>query len=417
MEIKTMSDIIRPYTKEQVKKLQGSLKIEYSLSKYMADKLYDTLDTNKFTNALGCMTGGQAVECAKAGLQALYVSGWQAAADANDALEVYPDQSLYPSHSVPLLMKRINKALQRADQIEVAETGEATNDYLIPAIADMEAGFGGNLNVFELTKQMIEAGAGGVHLEDQLSSAKKCGHLGGKVLVPASEFIQKLIAARLAADVCEVPLLIVARTDANAARLLTSDIDLIDQEFIKDRALIGTKRTSEGFYHITGGIDMAIARGLAYAPYADLLWCETSTPNLEEARKFSEAIHAKFPNKWLAYNCSPSFNWKKHLSDHEIAEFQKELGKLGYKYQFITLAGWHALNYSMFDLAWSYKKENMSAYSMLQQKEMSAEKVGYTATKHQREVGTNYFDLIAETISGGASSTLAMKGSTEHEQF
>jgi len=412
--------ITRPYTKEQVQALQGSLKLEYTLAKHTANKLRALLCENEYVNALGCMTGGQAVECAKAGLKALYISGWQVAADANDAAEVYPDQSLYPSHSVPILVKRINNALRRADQIEVAENCEATTDYFLPMVADMEAGYGGSLNTFELAKQMIEAGAAAVHLEDQLSSAKKCGHMGGKVLVPTSEFIQKLVAARLAADVCEVPLLIIARTDANSAQYLTSDIDPLDRLFLKysdDGLRSPLARTSEGFHPITGGLDMAIARGLAYAPYADLLWCETSTPSLPEARRFAEAIHAKFPGKWLAYNCSPSFNWKKHLSDLEIAEFQKELGKLGYKYQFVTLAGWHALNESMFELAWRYKQEGMTAYSQLQQSEMSAEKIGYTATKHQREVGTGYFDKVAETISGGTASTLAMKGSTEHEQF
>ena len=413
--------ITRPYTKGQVQALQGSLKVEYTLSKYTSNKLRALLCENEYVNALGCMTGGQAVECAKAGLKALYISGWQVAADANDAAEVYPDQSLYPSHSVPMLVKRINNALRRADQIEVAENCEATTDYFLPMVADMEAGYGGNLNTFELAKQMIEAGAAAVHLEDQLSSAKKCGHMGGKVLVPTSEFIQKLVAARLAADVCEVPLLIIARTDANSAQYLTSDIDPQDRLYLKYDGAEGLRtpmaRTSEGFYPITGGLDMAIARGLAYAPYADLLWCETSTPSLPEAKRFAEAIHSKFPDKWLAYNCSPSFNWRKHLSDLEISQFQKELGKLGFKYQFITLAGWHSLNNDMFELAKGYKENGMSAYSALQEKEFANQASGYTAVKHQREVGTNYFDKVAETISDGTASTLAMKGSTEEQQF
>ena len=405
--------INRPYTQEQVELLRGSMKIEYTIAKTMANKLRNLLENNEYINALGCINGGQAVECAKAGLQALYISGWQVAADANDAAEVYPDQSLYPSHSVPMLVRKLNKALQRADQIEWSETnGNPVVDYWLPQIADCEAAFGGNLNAFEMTKWMIEAGIAGMHLEDQLSSAKKCGHLGAKVLVPTSEFVQKLIAARLASDVCEVPIIIVARTDANSAQYLTSDIDAIDREFVKNSI-----RTPEGFYSITGGIEMAINRGLSYAPYADMLWCETSTPDLKEAKYFAESIHAKFPNKWLAYNCSPSFNWRQHLSKEEIADFQKELGKLGYKYQFVTLAGWHSLNNDMFALARGYKETGMAAYSELQEREFANQIHGYTAVKHQREVGTGYFDKVAETISGGTSSTLAMKNSTEEHQF
>ena len=360
--------------------------------------------------ALGALTGNQAVQQVRAGLQAIYVSGWQCAADANIAGQMYPDQSLYPANSVPMLVERINNALLRADQVEHAEGG-AQRSWLAPIVADAEAGFGGPLNAFELMKGMIRAGAAGVHFEDQLASEKKCGHLGGKVLVPTAQFVRTLVAARLAADVSNVPSVLIARTDANAAKLLTSDVDERDAPFLTG------ERTPEGFYRVRAGIEQAIARGLAYAPYADLVWCETSTPDLTEARRFAEAIHEKFPGKLLAYNCSPSFNWKAKLDDATIARFQRELGAMGYKFQFVTLAGFHALNHSMFQLARGYGESHMSAYSALQQAEFGAEDQGYTATRHQREVGTGYFDAVSQTISGGLASTLAMQESTEAEQF
>jgi isocitrate lyase len=403
--------IERDWTKDDVLRLRGNVNIEYSLASQGANKLWVFINCSDPVIALGALTGNQALQQVKSGLKAIYLSGWQVAADANLSGHMYPDQSLYPVNSVPSVVKRINQTLQRADQIESVE-GEQSRDWMMPIVADAEAGFGGPLNAYELMKAMIEAGAAGVHFEDQLSSEKKCGHLGGKVLIPASQFIRNLKAARLAADVMGVPTIIIARTDANSAKLLTTDLDDEDNEFITDK-----NRTVEGFYNITGGIDMAISRGLRYAPYADLLWCETSRPNIEEARKFADAIHSRYPGKLLAYNCSPSFNWKKHLDDDTISIFQKELGKMGYKFQFVTLAGFHALNYSMFDLASSYRESGMSAYVALQQQEFSAESMGYTATKHQREVGTGYFDAVKNMITGGESSTLALKESTEAEQF
>ncbi|MED3662111.1 isocitrate lyase [Ureibacillus sp. FSL K6-8385] len=403
--------IERPYSAEDVVKLQGSVVIEHTLAKRGAAKLWKLLHEEEFINALGALTGNQAVQQVKAGLKAIYLSGWQVAADANLAGQMYPDQSLYPANSVPHVVKRINQALQRADQIEHAEGRDDDFDYFAPIVADAEAGFGGPLNVFELVKAMIEAGAAGVHLEDQLASEKKCGHLGGKVLLPTQNAIRNLIAARLAADVMGVDTILIARTDADAADMVTSDIDPRDHEFITG------ERTPEGFFKTRAGIDQAIARGLAYAPYADLIWCETSKPSLEEARKFAEGIHSKFPGKMLAYNCSPSFNWKANLSDKEIAEFQREIAKMGYKFQFVTLAGFHTLNKSMFELAVEYKDQGMAAYSKLQQAEFDLEKKGYTATRHQREVGTGYFDEVSMVISGGTSSTTAMAGSTEAEQF
>ena len=403
--------IERGYTAEEVVKLQGSFVQEQTLAKRGATRLWKSLHEQPFINALGALTGNQAVQQVKAGLQAIYLSGWQVAADANLSGQMYPDQSLYPANSVPAVVKRINQTLQRADQIDFSEGGNEGFDGFAPIVADAEAGFGGPLNVFELIKGMIEAGAAGVHLEDQLASEKKCGHLGGKVLLPTQNAIRNLIAARLAADVAGVDTIIIARTDADAADMVTSDIDPRDAEFITG------ERTPEGFYRTNPGIKQAIARGLAYAPYADLIWCETSHPSLEEAREFAAAIHAEFPGKMLAYNCSPSFNWKAKLSDEEIAEYQRELGKLGYKFQFITLAGFHSLNFGMFELAHDYKDNGMAAYSKLQQAEFAAESKGYTATRHQREVGTGYFDEVAQTISGGQSSTTAMAGSTETEQF
>jgi len=402
--------ITRPYTWADVESLRGSMRIEHSLARYGAETLWNLLQTEPYVAALGAMTGNQAIQQVRAGLKAVYVSGWQVAADANNAGEMYPDQSLYPSDSVPAMVRRINRALQRADQVHHSEGKNGVN-WFAPLVADAEAGFGGNLNAFELMKAMIEAGAACVHFEDQLSSAKKCGHLGGKVLVPTSDAIQKLVAARLAADVMDVPTLILARTDANSAQLLTSDIDP------RDRVFLTGERTSEGFFGINGGLDSAIARALAYAPYADMIWCETSEPNLEEARRFAEAVHEKFPGKMLAYNCSPSFNWKKKLDEATIACFQKELGAMGYKFQFVTLAGFHALNLSMFDLAQGYKETGMHAYSQLQQREFACESMGYEGAKHQRFVGTGYFDLVAKVVGGGASSTVALEGSTEAEQF
>jgi isocitrate lyase len=403
--------ITRPYTVEEVDRLRGSIRIEYTLAQQGAERLWNVLHSENYVAALGAMTGNQAIQQVNAGLQAIYVSGWQAAADANDAGQMYPDQSLYPADSVPNLVRRINQALMRADQIHHAE-GKNGIHWFAPLIADAEAGFGGNLNAFELMKAMIEAGAACVHFEDQLSSAKKCGHLGGKVLVPTVEAIQKLVAARLAADVMGVPTLILARTDANSAHLLTSDVDPRDREFLTG------ERTAEGFYCIRGGLDSAIARSIAYAPYVDLLWCETSEPNLEEARRFAEGVHAKFPGKMLAYNCSPSFNWRKKLDDATIARFQKELAGMGYKFQFITLAGFHSLNLSMFELARGYQRSGMTAYAQLQDQEFnSADRFGYEAVKHQRFVGTGYFDMVTQVIAGGNSSTEALAGSTEAEQF
>lgn len=403
--------ITRPYTQADVERLRGTMRVEYTLAKAGAERLWQLLHTNSYTPALGAMTGNMAVQQVKAGLQAIYVSGWQVAADANDAGQMYPDQSLYPADSVPNLVRRINQALMRADQIHHAE-GKNGMYWFAPLVADAEAGFGGNLNAFELMKAMIEAGAACVHFEDQLSSAKKCGHLGGKVLVPTSEAIQKLVAARLAADVMGVPTLIMARTDADSAHLLTSDIDPRDREFLTG------ERTPEGFFCINGGLKSAIARAIAYAPYADLLWCETSKPDLKEAREFAEAVHKAYPGKMLAYNCSPSFNWRKNLDDATIAKFQRELGAMGYRFQFITLAGFHALNLSMFELARGYKVAGMTAYSRLQEKEFSREaEYGYEAVKHQRFVGTGYFDSVQQVITGGVASTLALEHSTEAAQF
>ncbi len=402
--------ITRPYTAEEVIKLRGSLDIEHTLARRGSEKLWNLLQTEDYINALGALTGNQAMQQVKAGLKAIYLSGWQVAADANIAGQMYPDQSLYPANSVPQVVKRINQTLQRADQISFSE-GNTDIDWFAPIVADAEAGFGGALNVFELMKSMIEAGASGVHFEDQLSSEKKCGHLGGKVLLPTQTAIRNLVSARLAADVMGTPTILIARTDADAADLITDNIDPIDAPFITG------ERTPEGFYRTKAGIDQAIARALSYAPYADLIWCETSEPNLEDARKFAAAVHEKFPGKLLAYNCSPSFNWKAKLSDEEIANYQKEIAKLGYKFQFVTLAGFHALNHSMFELARGYKERGMAAYSELQQAEFASEKDGYTATRHQREVGTGYFDEVAQVVSGGTSSTTALAGSTEAEQF
>ena len=404
------SGIKRDYTAQDVVKLAGSLQIKDTLAENGAKKLWELLHKPEAVRALGALTGNQAMQQVKAGLKAIYLSGWQVAADANLSGQMYPDQSLYPANSVPAVVKRINQTFQRADQIAHAE-GVTDVDYFVPIVADAEAGFGGVLNAFELMKSMIEAGAGGVHFEDQLASEKKCGHLGGKVLVPRNQFVKTLNAARLAADVMDVPSLIVARTDADAARLITSDVDSYDAPFITG------ERTPEGFYQITGGLDMAIARGVAYAPYADLVWCETSTPDLHEAKLFAEGVHKYHPGKMLAYNCSPSFNWSKKLDAHTIAKFQTELNAMGYKFQFVTLAGFHSLNYSMFDLAYNYNKTGMSAYSVLQNSEFGSEAIGYTATKHQREVGTGYFDMVNTVVTRGESSTLAMKGSTEEAQF
>ncbi|WP_221567468.1 isocitrate lyase [Alkalihalobacillus sp. TS-13] len=402
--------VTRPYTAEDVVRLRGSIEIEHTLARHGSEKLWKLLNTDGYINALGALTGNQAMQQVKAGLKAIYLSGWQVAADANLSGNMYPDQSLYPANSVPQVVKRINQTLQRADQIQCME-GSDDIDWFAPIVADAEAGFGGQLNVFELMKSMIEAGAAGVHFEDQLSSEKKCGHLGGKVLLPTQTSVRNLISARFAADVMGVPTIIVARTDANAADLITSDIDPVDADFITG------ERTPEGFFRTNPGIDQAIARGLSYAPYADLVWCETSEPNLEEAKQFADAIHEKYPGKLLAYNCSPSFNWKAKLDDLTIAKFQKELGNMGYKFQFVTLAGFHALNHSMFELARQYKDRGMAAYSELQQAEFNSEKYGYSATRHQREVGTGYFDEVAKVISGGTSSTTALTGSTESDQF
>src|SRR5690554_1773579 len=402
--------ITRNYTAEDVVRLRGTVHVEHSLARLGAQKLWASLNERPYVNALGALTGNQAMQQVKAGLKAIYLSGWQVAADANLAGQMYPDQSLYPADSVPAVVKRINNTLLRADQLHHAE-GDDSIDFLQPIVADAEAGFGGVLNAFELMKAMIEAGAAGVHFEDQLAAVKKCGHMGGKVLVPTREAVSKLVAARLAADVLNVPTLLVARTDADAADLVTSDVDDNDRPFITG------ERTVEGFFRTRAGIEQAISRGLAYAPYADLVWCETSTPNLEYARQFSEAIHRQFPGKLLAYNCSPSFNWKKNLDDATIAKFQRELGSMGYRFQFITLAGFHALNYGMFDLAYGYARENMAAFVDLQEREFAAAERGFTAVRHQREVGTGYFDAVTQTIEGGQSSTTALDGSTEEAQF
>jgi isocitrate lyase len=403
-------NVKRDYTAEEVVRCSGSVRIEHSLAKNGAEKLWNLINTEDFVNALGALTGNQAMQQAKAGLKAVYLSGWQVAGDANSSGQMYPDQSLYPVDSVPAVVKRINNSLRRADQLNIAEGNEVI-DYMLPIVADAEAGFGGVLNAFELMKAMIEAGAAGVHFEDQLASAKKCGHMGGKVLVPTQEAVQKLAAARLAADVSGTSTVLLARTDAEAANLITSDIDPRDKEFCTG------ERTPEGFYRVNNGIDQAISRGLAYAPYADLVWCETGVPDLAFAKKFAEALKKEYPEQLLAYNCSPSFNWKKKLDDSQIAKFQKELGAMGYKFQFITLAGFHALNYSMFELAKGYNESQMTAYVKLQEAEFAAEKDGYTATKHQREVGTGYFDTVTQVIQGGTSSTTALTGSTEEEQF
>ena len=402
--------VTRPYDAEEVIRLRGSVPEEHTLARRGAERLWNLLQSEDLVAALGCLTGGQAVECVKAGLQAIYLSGWQVAADANLAGQTYPDQSLYPANSVPTIVRRINNALRRADQIAWS-AGTTDREWLAPIVADAEAGFGGTLNAFELMGAMIEAGAAGVHFEDQLASEKKCGHLGGKVLVPTQQFERTLTAARLAADVAGVPTVLIARTDALSATLLTSDTDECDRRFLTG------ERTAEGFFRVRDGMDAAVARGLAYAPFADLLWCETSTPDLDEARVFADAILERFPDQLLAYNCSPSFNWKQHLGDEEIARFRKELASMGYRFQFVTLAGFHALNASMFELAHGYAEEGMTAYVRLQQREMDLEADGYTATRHQQEVGTGYFDLVARAISGGTSSTTALDGSTERAQF
>ncbi len=402
IEAHRFDGIERDYTPDDVERLRGSLPIQHTLADAGARKLWGYLQSETYINALGALTGNMAMQQVRAGLKAIYLSGWQVAADANDAGQMYPDQSLYPVSSVPNVVRRINRALERADQIQHMD-GEGDVDWFQPIIADAEAGFGGPLNAFELMKAMIEAGASGVHFEDQLASEKKCGHLGGKVLVPTQTFVRTLNAARLAADVMGVPTVLIARTDADSAQLITSDVDERDREFLTG------ERTPEGFFRLRGG--------LAYAPYADLLWCETSTPDLEDARRFAEGIHAQFPGKLLAYNCSPSFNWKQHLDDETIASFQRELGAMGYRFQFITLAGFHALNHTMFELAHAYRDEGMTAYSRLQQAEFTAEAMGYTATRHQHEVGTSYFDAVSNAVAGGEASTTAMKGSTEKAQF
>ena len=413
LESPRWNGIKRPYSAEKVLKLRGSYKLDYTIAKLMSEKLWDQLNSQDFVAGLGALTGNQAVQEVDAGLEAIYLSGWQVAADANLSGEMYPDQSLYPANSVPSVVKRINNALLRADQIQTVNNVDEANrkEYLVPIVADAEAGFGGNLNAFELMKQMIEAGAAGVHFEDQLSSAKKCGHLGGKVLVPTQEAINKLVAARLAADVCGVPTVLVARTDADAADLLTSDIDERDHKFVTG------KRTTEGFYQVNNGVEQGIDRGLAYAPYADLIWMETSNPDLDYARKFAEGIHAKFPGKMLAYNCSPSFNWAAKLSVPEMETFREELAAMGYKFQFITLAGFHALNTSMFELALAYKKRGMAGYSELQEREFALQKEGFRAVKHQNFVGTSYFDEVQTVVTAGLSSVIALAGSTEAEQF
>jgi isocitrate lyase len=404
--------IRRGYAAKDVVRLRGTIPLEHSIARLTAEKLWRDLHEKPFVNALGALTGNQAMQQVRAGLDAIYLSGWQVAGDANLAGEMYPDQSLYPADSVPAVVRRINNTLRRADEIHHAE-GDDSIDWLKPIVADAEAGFGGVLNAFELMKQMIEAGAAGVHFEDQLSSAKKCGHMGGKVLVSTQDALNKLIAARLAADVCNVPTVLIARTDAEGANLLLSDVDERDRPFIDT----SRGRTAEGFFPVQAGLKQAIARGRAYAQYADLVWCETAKPDLEEAKQFAEGIHAQFPGKMLAYNCSPSFNWKRKLDDATIAKFQRELAAMGYRFQFITLAGFHALNYSMFELARGYKAQQMTAYVALQQAEFAAEGSGYTATKHQREVGAGYFDAVTQTVTGGTSSITALTGSTEEEQF
>ena len=417
IEKKRIESTKTTFSAEDVEKLRGTFNVEYTVSKQLSKKLWKLLNTEKYINTLGGLSGNHAVQHAKAGLRAIYLSGWQVAADANSAGEMYPDQSLYPYDSAPKLVENMINALMRADQIQYMEILEGkmnpkdSVDYNMPIIADGEAGFGGPLNVYELTKKFIKAGAAGVHFEDQLAAEKKCGHMGGKVLIPTQNAIRNLKAARLAANVMNVPLVILARTDANAAKLITSDCDANDKPFLTG------ERSAEGFYYVKNGIDQAIARGLAYAPYCDLIWCETDKPDLAEAKKFAEAIHAKFPGKLLAYNCSPSFNWKKYLTESEMQTFQQKLGDMGYKFQFITLAGFHVQNYSVFKFAQNYKKDGMAAYSKIQQQEFEAEKDGYTAVKHQREVGASYFDNISQIISAGQSSTTAMSGSTESEQF
>ncbi len=401
--------IMRPYGEDDVRNISGSMNVEHTISRKMSMKLWNLMKGGSYIKALGAMTGTQAVQMVRAGLEAVYLSGWQVAADANLAGHTYPDQSLYPSNSVPMLVKRINNAFQREDVI--CTMNGVNKESFVPILADAEAGFGGPLNVFELTKSMIEAGSAGIHLEDQLSSEKKCGHLGGKVLIPVSSFIRNLVSARLASDVLGIPLVIVARTDALSAKLITNDIDPLDQEFI------GNSRTAEGFYQYDGSLEACISRGLAYAPYSDMLWFETSSPDIDQAKNFAKSVHSRFPGKLLAYNCSPSFNWKKHLSPEEIEGFQDELGKLGYRFQFITLAGFHALNFSMFELANNYREHGMTAYSTLQEKELELEPRGYGALKHQSFVGTGYFDQVMQIISGSESSTVAMAQSTESEQF
>jgi len=403
--------VVRPYTDQDVDRLRGTLKVEYTLATVGARRLRDLLQHQQYVAALGALNATQAVQMVRAGLQAIYVSGWQVAAEGNSSGQMYPDQSLYPVDSVPNLIRRINAALQRADQIDHAESNSGRYWYA-PLVADAEAGFGGPLNAFELTKAMIAAGTAGIHFEDQLASEKKCGHMGGKVLVPTSQFIRTLIAARLAADVMDVPTVVIARTDADSAKLITSDVDERDHAFIDRKG-----RTPEGFFRVRGGTEYAIARAVAYAPYVDMVWCETSTPDLEEAKRFAEGVHARFPGKWLAYNCSPSFNWRKKLDDVSIAQFQRELGAMGYKFQFVTLAGFHSSNFGMFELAQAYRDQGMAAYSRLQEAEFAAEQYGYSAVRHQREVGTGYFDQVAEIISGGQASTLAMNESTEAQQF
>ena len=403
--------IARSYSPEDVERLRGSLRVSHTLADRGSRRLWQLLQEAPYLHALGALTGNQAVQMVRAGLEAIYLSGWQVAADANDAAQTYPDQSLYPVDSVPNVVRRINRALQRADQIEHSE-GRVTRDWFVPIVADAEAGFGGPLNAFELMKAMIEAGASAVHFEDQLASEKKCGHMGGKVLVSTGSFVRTLVAARLAADVMGVPTVLIARTDAHSARLLMSDADPRDREFV-----VPGERTAEGFFRLRGGIECAIARARAYAPYADMLWCETSTPDLDEARQFAQGVHELFPRKLLAYNCSPSFNWSKHLDAATIARFQRELGAMGYKFQFVTLAGFHALNHSMFALAHGYRERGMTAYTELQQAELADEALGYTAAKHQHEVGTGYFDMVAQVVSGGRASTLALHESTETAQF
>ena len=404
--------IERPYTLRDIERLRGSVRIQHTLAERSANRLWQLLHSEEYVPALGALSGNQAMQMVRAGLKAIYLSGWQVAADANSAGAMYPDQSLYPANSGPELARKINRTLQRADQVEHSEGKKTVEDWFVPIVADAEAGFGGPLNTFEIMKAYIEAGAAGVHFEDQLASEKKCGHMGGKVLIPTAAHIRNLYAARLAADVMGVPTLVVARTDAEAAKLITSDIDERDHDFI-----LKHERTPEGFFHVRNGVDACIARGLSYAPYADLLWWETSRPDLKDARKFAEAVHAKYPGKLLAYNCSPSFNWEANLSKDTIAKFQRELGAMGYKFQFVTLAGFHALNHSMFELARAYRERGMAAYSVLQQAEFESEKSGYSATRHQREVGTGYFDAVSLAIGGGTSSTTAMRGSTEAEQF